>query len=433
MAVVPGTITETGQAITVILPTKRHPELPAIEDIADDDIWTVWDKSENKTKGATTDQLRTKINGAAIESPPVLSGADMEIVIPSELDGQTRIDLPELAGKNYSLERIGPSTSSRFLTSWFNNLSTGGWELTREGDVFYEGETWIAHIYELEGGSSTVPGNTGGGGGFVKGILTLTTDFLIGDADMGKLISSSGSSSKLTHTLDDVTNVTENATVDIITMVNNEFQTTIKTTSGQFIYINGDGKLEVYLGIGESIKLVRGDDGWYAMGPVLGYLRVGQPFSGYKQVLNSIIAEGQLLNRADYPRLWEFAQSTGTSLLSDAEWLSSGSDARRGCFSTGNGTTTFRVPDLRGTSPRWLDRGRGFDTNPREYTMAGSYQPDAVKSHDHDLPSDILYKGTTEGGIQGSEDWVQKSGKTASFGESENTVKTTGLLGLIGT
>ena len=443
MAVVPGTIVETGQAITVNLPTSRHPELPAIEDIADDDIFSIWDKSENKTKSVTADQIRAKINGAAVESPPVLSGADMEITIPPELDGQTRIDLPSLAGYSYSLERIGPSTSSRYLTSWFNNLSTGGWELTRGGDVFYEGETWIAHIFELEGGTTTIPGNTGGSG-LIKGIKTLTTNYTIRDADMGYLLNSSAGTGedapKLIHTLDDVENITENSSVEITALVNNEYFTTIQTTNGQFIYINGEGKLKCHLGRGESIKLIRGDDGWYAVGAVMGYLIVGQPRFGYKQGLNDIIAGGQLLNRDEWPRLWEEVQTYGTSLLSDSDWLSGTSNARRGCWSTGDGSTNFRAPNLKGTSPRWLDLGRGFDVNPREYTMPGSYQPDAIGRFDksntnHRMLLQVDHHGTITAFDDDPDNTTQpnllSSVSIDVFGSPENTVKNTGLLPLI--
>lgn len=58
----------------------------------------------------------------------------------------------------------------------------------------------------------------------------------------------------------------------------------------------------------------------------------------------AVVADGQLLSRADYPELWAHAQMH--SPVTDSEWL--GVYQRRGKFSTGNGTTTFRVPDLNG-------------------------------------------------------------------------------------
>ena len=54
--------------------------------------------------------------------------------------------------------------------------------------------------------------------------------------------------------------------------------------------------------------------------------------------------DGQLLNRADYPELWAFAQRL--TPITDAAWL--GDARKRGSYSLGNGTTTFRVPDWNG-------------------------------------------------------------------------------------
>lgn len=60
-----------------------------------------------------------------------------------------------------------------------------------------------------------------------------------------------------------------------------------------------------------------------------------------------VFSDGQLLNRADYPDLWAFAQLH--SPITDAAWLADW--AKRGRYSSGNGTTTFRVPDRNGVQP----------------------------------------------------------------------------------
>lgn len=74
---------------------------------------------------------------------------------------------------------------------------------------------------------------------------------------------------------------------------------------------------------------------------------VGQPTLWHSRAFipaYAVTADGQLLNRADWPELWAHAQMH--TPVSDSEWL--GSNFLRGRFSTGNGTTTFRVPDLNG-------------------------------------------------------------------------------------
>ena len=56
--------------------------------------------------------------------------------------------------------------------------------------------------------------------------------------------------------------------------------------------------------------------------------------------------DGQTLNRADYPALWAFVSSGGYPLVGEADWLAT--PAKRASFSSGNGSTTFRMPDLNG-------------------------------------------------------------------------------------
>ncbi|WP_069705872.1 phage tail protein [Burkholderia seminalis] len=85
-------------------------------------------------------------------------------------------------------------------------------------------------------------------------------------------------------------------------------------------------------------------------------------------------ANGALVNRADYPALWAYAEGSGT-LVSDDEWQK----ARWGCFSTGNGTTTFRLPELRGEFIRCWDDARSIDKD----RMLGSWQDSANRLHSH--------------------------------------------------
>ena len=70
-----------------------------------------------------------------------------------------------------------------------------------------------------------------------------------------------------------------------------------------------------------------------------------------------VFSDGQLLNRADYPDLWAYAQLL--SPISDSLWLED--PYQRGRYSTGDGSTTFRVPDRNGIQPNSLPAlyGRG--------------------------------------------------------------------------
>ncbi|MEN1861703.1 hypothetical protein VNX24_24505 [Citrobacter farmeri] len=54
--------------------------------------------------------------------------------------------------------------------------------------------------------------------------------------------------------------------------------------------------------------------------------------------------DGQIVNRADWPELWAHAQMH--TPIEDATWLANPS--QRGMYSRGDGSTTFRMPDLNG-------------------------------------------------------------------------------------
>lgn len=122
-------------------------------------------------------------------------------------------------------------------------------------------------------------------------------------------------------------------------------------------------------------------------------------------------ANGVVVNRADYPALWAYAQASG-ALVSEAEW----NNGRWGCFSTGDGTTTFRLPEMRGEFIRcWAD-GRN-DIDPQR--AIGSYQSDQNRSHAHGASAsevgDHAHSAWTD--VQG---WHGHHGWTAGVGDHQH-------------
>lgn len=92
---------------------------------------------------------------------------------------------------------------------------------------------------------------------------------------------------------------------------------------------------------------------------------------------------GALLSRATYANLWAYAQASG-NLVSDADWTAT---ARPGSFSTGDGSTTFRIPDFRGLFVRGYHDGSGaYDTDTA--TPIGRYRDAQNKEHTHTIKMD---------------------------------------------
>jgi hypothetical protein len=77
---------------------------------------------------------------------------------------------------------------------------------------------------------------------------------------------------------------------------------------------------------------------------------------------------GLLYVRSEWPWVWDHAQQSG---LLTTEAARAG---KEGCWTSGDGATTFRAPEGRGVFIRILDEARGLDAS----RTAGSYQSDGV-------------------------------------------------------
>ncbi len=88
---------------------------------------------------------------------------------------------------------------------------------------------------------------------------------------------------------------------------------------------------------------------------------LGEPFwhLGETPPTGALFFAGQLLSRSDYPELWAALNTPerNINLITDTEWLA----GQIGCWSTGDGATTFRAPELRGEFIRVFDNGRGIN------------------------------------------------------------------------
>lgn len=100
----------------------------------------------------------------------------------------------------------------------------------------------------------------------------------------------------------------------------------------------------------------------------VGFFPATAPPAGYLKL------NGALLSRTTYANLWAYAQTSGNMASSDGAWT-------RGQFSPGDGSTTFRIPDLRGYHIRGFDDSAGVDSG----RVLGSSQTDQFPSHTHGI------------------------------------------------
>ena len=118
--------------------------------------------------------------------------------------------------------------------------------------------------------------------------------------------------------------------------------------------------------------------GFHSLGGKVGDIN----FPTYTVDDNHLKLNGALLLRASYPQLFEWAEKNNL-FVSEATWqavdATTGLQLPSGLFSTGDGTTTFRLPDHRGLFYRTLDEGRNIDKDGTSREL-GSIQGDAIRN-----------------------------------------------------
>jgi microcystin-dependent protein len=96
---------------------------------------------------------------------------------------------------------------------------------------------------------------------------------------------------------------------------------------------------------------------------------------------------GFIYSRAEWPWAWDHAQASGMLTTEAAR------TGLEGCWTSGDGVTTFRSPEARGDIIRMLDEGRGVDVG----RVAGSFQKGSLQTFDPNRNS-LSVTGLTHSG-----------------------------------
>ena len=148
-------------------------------------------------------------------------------------------------------------------------------------------------------------------------------------------------------------------------------------------------------------------------------LPIGAILNGYTIFNNCIVAFGGEFNRAAYPKLWAYLQANPSLVKTQAQWQTeaTANGGICGFFSDGNGTTTFRVPNLDKAFLRPDSRS------------IGSYEADMFKSHSHSCPASVGNIGV--GSVANDLAFRDNRGTTSSVGGVETRPKNIAVLPLI--
>lgn len=91
--------------------------------------------------------------------------------------------------------------------------------------------------------------------------------------------------------------------------------------------------------------------------------------------------DGSILDRKVYVSLWNFVNDQSL-VISESEWNTN--PLKKGYYSAGDGSTTFRLPDLRGYFPRVQDPTGEVDPDGKTRNIGG-LQNDALQQHGHKI------------------------------------------------
>ncbi|MCM5528977.1 hypothetical protein [Parasegetibacter sp. NRK P23] len=223
--------------------------------------------------------------------------------------------------------------------------------------------------------------------GGIEDVKQITGSYTHDVADFGKAFVFS-LMDNATFTLPDVALLRPGMLVPIITTYTAIKALTVQG-AGQVINDGAGNVSQMYMHGSERLVLMAAVDHWEVYSAHGNFHNAGEIFGGMKVMRNTAVLNGSLFNRADMPRLRDFGLSLGTSIVSDTTWLSDpgGQPVYRGCFSSGNGSTTMRLPDQRGLFDRYLDLGRGIDFS-RLHDAAGGFALDEFRQHNHTPTND---------------------------------------------
>ncbi|OLY92515.1 hypothetical protein SAMN05444008_102363 [Cnuella takakiae] len=358
----------------------RIPELPQYTlfgELSLDDRLPLWMSGADKTVWLKAQDLRTLIlTGGSQTVTPVLEGDPMIYIVPLADAGTQTASIPSLAGKRFFLRRDGrPLTSAEF-----DVLAGGGFKLKQSGDILQEGERYDYQLYRMEGSDPGAPVVTGTGGGLFTGVEEVTANKTLTPESAGKLQQLRSGATQVTLTLTDIASQPANSVVVVEASISNNVQNRIAAPAGGYIYMNGAAFTELWLSPGESVWLFRDADGYYVIGGDLSnaYRSLAKPYASYNIAQDELRCNGQVVLRQQYPRLWAIIQTLGPAVITEQQ-LAQDPVNKAGCFTTGDGSTTFRLPNLDGVFLRGIKPG---DTE-RAYNNPGGYQGDQNKKHNH--------------------------------------------------
>lgn len=205
----------------------------------------------------------------------------------------------------------------------------------------FENEIWIFHflprIVAYSGSNDSASWFT------ATEVITANRTLVAGD--LGKNFILESATSALEVTLPLLSSIIEHKHMFFMSEGGSHKNVVIKTQGGDQISYSGL-RSDVILGQAEALYIYKYNNKYRVSNTLEGVLNVGQLFySEITETPNSLWCNGQLVSRTTFARLWQFIQNSVSPglVVTEASW---DTEENRGKFSSGDGSTTFRLPRL---------------------------------------------------------------------------------------
>ncbi len=312
---------------------------------------------------------------------------------------------PYLDNKRYTVELRNEGTmiyeEGLNVRDEYTRTVGGGFEISDINYAFQADQVICVRIQARV--SSAVPVATSTS--IFQDLLQLSTSAVLGAGAatdwLKKLIDIVSDTAQFELELETIALVPDNTIIHILSNQGSQINPVIKCKPGEKIIWNRGQVDQVYMGICEYLVLVKQGSVYRVLSMSDSAYRVGTRCStlAYNTVFipNTIKPNGQLLLRADYPRLFYFLQINPDLLCPEANWndtstivdgMSSTVATRyknHGFFTLGDGVTNFRVPKWAKAFFRTLDYDNPTSDATRITQGAGGFQHGDLMPHRHKL------------------------------------------------
>lgn len=276
-----------------------------------------------------------------------------------------------------------------------DDTTADGWVFLQAGFLIGDAQAFVIHFVPQLAATTSISGS------IISGTTLLTTNTTLTNSAAGQAFLLQGTAPALGITMPSVNTMPDNEPIFIDSAGGLHINAALLAASGEYFewYNNsttpggGIRPSALYLGQCESIGLYKwtypdSTRKWIIFQGGEGMRLVGEILYNYSLIpLNTVFANGQLLSRTTYARLWNWIQTSNINLIADSAFNNTTTvngvtyQSNWGYFTSGDGATTFRVPKL--WAYGYLRAKAGVGGSGSGNGFSGDFTAQQVGIHDH--------------------------------------------------